>query len=93
MCLFYLEYLCLCLMYSPNMGSCMVTLPQLQPLTLAPQVQGLTVVTLLYAAVAGDVTALHRHFLQVGTVSLKSYTSLIQNNLCNPLLSVGSCAC
>ena len=29
------------------------------------QVQGLTVVTLLFAAVAGDVTALHRHYLQV----------------------------
>ena len=27
--------------------------------------QGLTVVTLLFAAVAGDVTALHRHYLQV----------------------------
>ena len=29
------------------------------------QVQGLTVVTLLFAAMAGDVTALHRHYLQV----------------------------
>ena len=32
---------------------------------VVPQVQGLTVVTLLFAAVAGDVTALHRHYLQV----------------------------
>ena len=35
----------------------------LNPQTL--KVQGLTVVTLLFAAVAGDVTALHRHYLQV----------------------------
>ena len=40
-------------------------LAQVESLMVVPQVQGLTVVTLLFAAVAGDVTALHRHYLQV----------------------------
>ena len=41
----------------------MCSFHNLNPQTL--KVQGLTVVTLLFAAVAGDVTALHRHYLQV----------------------------
>jgi len=46
---------------------------KLDPRRQSFEVQGLTVVTLLYAAVAGDVTALHRHFLQGLDMSLCDY--------------------
>jgi len=46
---------------------------KLDPRRESFEVQGLTVVTLLFAAVAGDVTALHRHYLQGLDMSLCDY--------------------
>ena len=54
------------------MSSCCPRYSNVPLLPLVLQVQGLTVVTLLFAAVAGDVTALQRHYLQVLHTSTRS---------------------
>jgi len=46
---------------------------KLDPRRAVFEVRGLTVVTLLFAAVAGDVTALHRHYLQGLDMNLCDY--------------------